>query len=586
MLRRTLALFALTTFVAGCSMFAVSPRRAGSGRASSGTTTGTTAPPPTTSTVPADPRQALEETARYMASLGFNPVGAAVHNNHMQQRGLIAYAIDGRRGSCFVAVAFGAPGTDLDMTVVGPMGRPLGHDVAPDTHPYVVFCPRIRGRFLARLQMSAGAGEYYYIVFEGGNDPGEQLASFMGRTGGVAGAPAQQVATIDGATNGRLSRYDADLGRNEYTRVGAPQGFVMGPRQDRQYPLNLRRGYCYAFATLGGAGTVETHAAIVDGGGSTLAQDTGAGTDAVVEFCPRADGEYVLRAILADGSGPVFVAGWVRPDRSAAAPTTPPVADATPDIIGPDSSAGAGLDENFRLLQADMQARGYEPYGDTSRGELAEGAQREFQIELEGGKCYAILAVGDNGVRDIDLIVRDRGGNIVDRDIEADARPVVRVCPESSGTQSIDVRMASGGGEFVYAAYRWPRGTRGPFGLAGLIWVRTGEVTSLLQVDGYALSEDIMLERGTLRRTGDRRSHTLNLQAGRCYAVVVVGGAGVNDLDVSISAGGTEVAADSSRNAFPDLRFCSDRGGRHELSVTAANGSGAYLYQVYERTGS
>jgi hypothetical protein len=300
----------------------------------------------------------------------------------------------------------------------------------------------------------------------------------------------------------------------------------------------------------------------------------------MVEFCPPANGAYNLRARLYSGEGPVFVSGWVRSTDGSAGT---PVSNETTQVIAEQSTSAVGLEENYRLLQADMQARGYEAYGDPSRGTLEESASERFQISLEGDKCYAILAVGDNGVRDLDLIVRDAGGDVIDRDIEADARPVVRVCPEHDIDQAIEVRMASGAGRFVYAAYRWPRGTHGPFGISGLLYVRLAEVTSLLQVEGYQPSVDFMPERGRLRREGLSARHRLDLPTGKCFSILVVGGQGVNNLDVALSHDGHELAADASRNAFPDVRLCTEEGGRYDLTVKAAHGSGDYFYQVFER---
>ena len=253
-----------------------------------------------------------------------------------------------------------------------------------------------------------------------------------------------------------------------------------------------------------------------------------------------------------------------------------------PTVVGT-STAALSLDDNYRLLDADMVARGYEHYGEPAAGQLTQGQTQDFGISLEGGKCYAIMAVGDTGVRDLDLAVLNAAGQAIDRDVEADARPVVRVCPERSGESRIQVRMANGGGAFRYVAYRWPRGTRGPFGLNGLIYVRLAEVTSLLNVDGYQPSADFMPENGRLRAAGATARHSIQLPADRCLSILTVGGDGVHDIDASLSLGGTPLARDTTHNAFPDLRFCTERAGAYTLEVTARTGEGEYFYQVFEQ---
>jgi hypothetical protein len=582
-MRRHLAFLLITLLFGGCTVqrggrgFLISPRRGAPASAQGAGQVQGSAPP---GGVSDQPIEALNQVAAYLQQYGYQPAGPAVHNGGIQQGGLVAYAIEAQTGQCYVSVAVSAPGSNLDMVVLDPQGRPVSHDVGTDAHPHVAFCPYQSGRHIARLQMSTGGGDFYYILFAGSGSVEGPLATFFGATPeGGAGQPA--AAQLDTTTQARIAAFDQRLAQQGYQRAGEPQGVVMEPRSDRSYPLNLQQGYCYSFATFGGPGTTDTDVFVVDATGTELQRDTSTDVDAHVEFCPPANGAYNLRSRLYAGSGPVFVSGWVRARDGQTG--TPVSTGATQDVIAGQSSSGVGLEENYRLLQADMQARGYEGYGEPSRGALEEDASQTFQISLEGDKCYAILAVGDNGVRDLDLIVRDADGGIIDRDIEADARPVVRVCPEHDVEQGIEVRMASGSGRFVYAAYRWPRGTHGPFGISGLMYVRLAEVTSLLNVEGYQPSVDFSPERGRLRREGQEAHHRLNLPQGKCYSILVVGGQGMNNLDVTLSHEGHELASDASRNAFPDVRLCTEEGGRYDLEVRAGQGSGDYFYQVFER---
>ena len=69
---------------------------------------------------------------------------------------------------------------------------------------------------------------------------------------------------------------------------------------------------------------------------------------------------------------------------------------------------------------------------------------------------------------------------------------------------------------------------------------------------------------------------------------MVVGGDGVHDLDVTLSQGSTQVATDfGARNAFPSVRYCTTGSGStaFTLTVSAASGSGDYVYQVFAQSG-
>jgi hypothetical protein len=251
------------------------------------------------------------------------------------------------------------------------------------------------------------------------------------------------------------------------------------------------------------------------------------------------------------------------------------------NVITATTGGGGGLAESFASLNANITARGYEAYGDSANGSLRPGESRDFPLALEGGKCYAIVAQGDGRVSNLDLVLRDSGRREVDRDVAQDPRPIVRVCPEQTGEYTMAVNMAQGGGDFVYQAYRWPRGTRGPFGLNGLIYVRLSEVSALLRQEGYSPSGGIPPEQGSLARQGARGQHEIELSGG-CVAILVVGGDGVNDLDVSVTSRGAPAAGEDSRNAFPSVRFCPNA-GTYTVNVEAAGGSGDYFFQVFER---
>jgi hypothetical protein len=527
--------------------------------------------------VSGSPLEVLNQLDGYLRQQGYARVGPAVRNRNMPLNGVVGYRVDGRAGFCYTVIGLASEGTDLNLFVLDPAGRTIAYNVNVDSHPWATFCPAQDGAMTARVQMVRGSGEYYYAVYQGSPAQRPDLtALFTGQT-----EQGPQVASIDPATAQRLAALDQRLAASHFRRIGEPSGERMTAGDDRERDLNLQQGTCYAFATLGGPGTSDTDVFLVDGSGNELQSDAETNLDAVVQYCAPQTGAYRLRSRLYEGDGPVFVAAYMQQGNSATATAV----DGAQNLIAARSSAGAGLDENYRLLEADIRARGYEPFGEPSRGRLDEGGERDFSIELEGGKCYAILAVGDNSVRDLDLILLDERGRQIDRDVEADPRPIVRVCASRTGSYTMKVRMYTGQGNFVYAPYRWPRGTRGPFGLNGLMYVRLAEMNALAEADGYQPDSNIMPGRGTLRREGQSRSHNIQLQSGKCYAVVAVGDEGLSNLDLSLSQGETSIATDTTRTAFPEVRHCASESGTYKIKVEAGAGSGSYFYQFFQRGG-
>lgn len=520
------------------------------------------------------PREMLDQYDAAMRSAGYEPVGP-VTRNVLPANGITPIEIDVRRGFCYSLAVFGASGTNVDLVILDPRGAQIGHDVHTDEHPWVTFCAARGGRFVARVQQVTGEGEFFFAPYHA---PGRTRADLSAFFGGAASAAAV-AATLDGDTQARIAALDAALGSESFRRVGDASGIAFGERDERLFALTLEPGSCYAFASFGGPGAADTDVYLVDGEGHWLAQDARSERDAVVRYCSSSHASYNLQVRLLRGSGPVFTAAYVQ--ATASSPT--PSVDALP-VISDTSTAGAAVDENFALLDADMRARGYEAYGGSSRGELSDAGTTAYDIDLQAGNCYAVLAVGDSGVRNLDLTLLDANAREVDRDDAPDARPIVRVCPSANGHFRMQVRMTSGTGSYFYAAYRWPRGIRGPFGLEGLIYVRLAELSQLLSVEGYSPDPGYDLEQGRLRSEGASATHTLRLNGGQCYSIAVVGGDGVHDIDVALSRGGTPVGSDAGvRSAFPSVRHCVSTTGDFTLNVAAAAGAGPYLYQVFSR---
>lgn len=532
-----------------------------------------------------DPLQALEQVEQYLGGLGYHRTQAAMHNNNLPVNEVMAYALDPQPNTCYTVVGISAASSDLNLVVTDAQGQTVAYNVEPDARPWATVCPATPGRHVARLQMVAGGGEYYYAVYQGTPSTRPDLRAFF--TGAAAGG-GRQAAQMDEATANRLAQLDQTLSAEGFQRIGDAHGEQYPTPDTGLIGLNLQSGTCYAFATLGGPGTRDSDVYLVDGQGNELARDVTPALDAVVRFCPDQTGSYQLKVRLYAGAGALFSVGYLQQTQGATAAGPTPAEPPPPveNVMATSSTAGVGLDENFRLLDSDMRARGYLPHGSNTRGELTEGQTRDFSVELEGGKCYAILGVGDNGVRNLDLVLKDGAGTTIDQDVEVDARPIVRVCPEQSGRYTMTVGMNAGSGNFYYAPYRWPRGTRGPFGLSGLIYVRLGEVTSLLAVQNYEPDPSAAPGQGNVRREGASATHNVELEGGQCYAILAVGGDGFNNVDLKLSQANTQIARDTTRSAFPSVRHCPTEDGRFRIEVGAAGGSGRYFYQVFRRGGS
>ncbi|MFW6051769.1 MAG: hypothetical protein ACODAU_11375 [Myxococcota bacterium] len=111
------------------------------------------------------------------------------------------------------------------------------------------------------------------------------------------------------------------------------------------------------------------------------------------------------------------------------------------------------LEPRFVAVHNALVASGMSQSGALHRGVLDQGEEQRIVLELSADRCHTIVALGARRVRDLDLRVRDEGGEEVGEDTTGDRQAAVRVCPDRSGAHQVIVRMARGAGEFVLGSW-------------------------------------------------------------------------------------------------------------------------------------
>lgn len=114
------------------------------------------------------------------------------------------------------------------------------------------------------------------------------------------------------------------------------------------------------------------------------------------------------------------------------------------------------LEPRFVAVHNAMTAMGLVQAGPISEGSLAEGHVVRVDVNLEAGQCYTVLALGYDGVVDLDVRVTEEAGEEIGRDATRDAQAVSQVCPARSGPHHIIVAMLAGSGGYSLAAWSTP----------------------------------------------------------------------------------------------------------------------------------
>jgi hypothetical protein len=535
--------------------------------------TGATAPGTVSAPPGAPPAVQLDAVAQTLRAQGYAPASQALHARRTAG-GLTSYGFMPQPGNCYVAVAVAGPGiTSLAMTVSAPSGGNIGYYSRGDAHPWVSFCAYEYGYYFPRVMVGAGAGEVHYQLFQGAPSTSAMIAGVWSAGGSQRAAPT----TIDAATQRRVAALTQQLQGQGYQMVVTPRATMLGRGDVSSLPAALREGFCYTFATFGGPGTRDGDLYLYDAQGTVLQRDERADVDAVLrDVCVTSAAQYTLRPRMAEGEGPIWVAAYARSAQPSSAQVTQ-----TSMSLAQSSGGGNDIDDAWNSQQSSLQSVGYQPEAAPLNRTLTEGQTADETVNLAAGQCYAIMAVGESRVRDLDIDLNDANNRPVDRDYAQDPKAIVRLCAPAAGQFRVTVRMASGGGAYRLGLFRWSGGTSGA-GLSGIAFVRNAEVTRVLQSDGYQGDASFDIVRAQIRE-GANTQRNVSLRANQCYAFVGVGGNGVSDLDLTVQKDGQTVAEDRTFTAFPTARFCARTAGSYRVTIASRHGSGEFVFRVFRR---
>lgn len=230
--------------------------------------------------------------------------------------------------------------------------------------------------------------------------------------------------------------------------------------------------------------------------------------------------------------------------------------------------------------RASQFAAGYTLFGPVQTGRLRQRAKKNFNFVLTAGQCYRIIGVGDTNVRDLDIFLRVRNTTVAE-DTATDNFPVVTFCPPATTRVQVRVLMFAGSGEFALGVFNGPPDG----GQVVQPQVDTAAMTQRLASVAAANAPGYVgLGQPVIGRLAASAGQTVNvqLQPGACYKFIAVGGAGVQDLDLHVEAGGQRVASDTARDDTPIASFCSPRPQVAQVQVYMYQGTGGFAFQAFQ----
>lgn len=260
---------------------------------------------------------------------------------------------------------------------------------------------------------------------------------------------------------------------------------------------------------------------------------------------------------------------------------------------------------------------------------LNEGASSSYRLHVEPGRCYAVVAVGDQGVRDVDLFLVAPDGSSVVEDRETDVHPSLSMCAPYPGDLVVRIQMYSGQGPVHLRAYAsgGPPSTQVPLaalvreaytsaggggGAPGAMAAGSAPGTAQGAVPGVPGANEGALEpeararleavRGRLQsmgysdvgapvayalESGRSRDVPTRFEPGVCYAFATLGSAGVRDSDVFVLDGARrELVSDVRTDADAVVSdVCPTSGGAGAVRVRLYAGTGTVWLASFARRG-
>jgi hypothetical protein len=303
--------------------------------------------------------------------------------------------------------------------------------------------------------------------------------------------------------------------------------------------------------------------------GRLLAQDEGRDAHAYARFCGQGGRRFVVSVRMLDGQGEFhLVPLWNAPQSLQAlepimascmntGTARPDPVDVGPEPLGPP------IDVELSSVKRELESLGYRLEGGVLAGGLPERRREVRRLTLDGGQCYALAAIGDGDVEDIDmrLLSVAESASLVAADVTRRRDAVVKVCPDRAGVYVLDVRMYRGAGNYVVQSFGLSEPhTPPPAGIEGGTRIPYSELLAQLEKRGMRVTPVVW---GLLQPEGSQ-SIPIKVRAGRCYAVSALatqdfaGG----DLDMSLTdENGRLLAADIGPNPHPLLYHCAQRDG-------------------------
>jgi hypothetical protein len=352
----------------------------------------------------------------------------------------------------------------------------------------------------------------------------------------------------------------------------------------RVFLHRFRKNACVGFFAAGAKYTQAVDLTVLSPSGRVLAQAPSRSTLPQTQYCGRAGDVAFVSVRVSDGQGEVVYGAVsatrgndaldeVARCRALGAPRPMPL------DVGPEPSSRS-LEEELTALSAEFRELGYAPDGLVAFGALLSGQHEARMLNLESDQCYALAAVGDSDVVDLDLRVFAQGASPepVVADTTRRRNAVVKLCTSGTTRYVVDTALFQGDGAYVVEAMRLSEPARVP-GIEGQARISYAELGARMRARGFE-AEPITTG---LVGANERLRVPVPVKTGVCYAfaAVAVSDSPRGALDMGVlDERGRLAALDSGKEDDPLVFHCPAADGVASVLVRAKNSRGTSRFAL------
>lgn len=378
-----------------------------------------------------------------------------------------------------------------------------------------------------------------------------------------------KVASADDTLAACVKRVVQSARSQKARPLGAPVVDFMLTGERDTYHFTLPEDGCLGLLAVGHRQVQHLGLTLFATSGRVLAQDEERDARAYTRFCGQAGRRFVAEVSMLDGQGEYhLVPLWDAPPALAA--LEPVMAscmnagDRRPDLedVGPEP-LGRPLELEELAVAQELLPLGYRLESNVLGGTLSERRRELRRVILPAGRCFALAAIGDAAVEDIDMRLLSVGDSatLIAADVTRRRNAIVKVCPEEAGIYVLDVRMYRGSGRYTVDSFALVEsGTAAPAGIEGSMRIPYAEMLTALAQRGMQAAPVTW----GLLQPENTQSVPLKVRAGQCYGVGAIASSDFSggDLDLMVvDEAGNLKAAEVGPNAHPMVFHCSDRDG-------------------------